>query len=112
MIHTVFVLSDFGCRDTYAGQMKAALIREMGDASHVSIIDLTNSIPPGDIQNGAFNLMVSVPNLPAGSGVLAVVDPGVGTSRRVLLAKAIRSPVPRASSSMPRARMSSWRRPS
>jgi S-adenosylmethionine hydrolase len=84
MMHTVFVLSDFGCRDTYGGQMKAALLKGLGGAAN--IIDLSNCIPPGDIRNGAFNLMVSMPSLPSGSGILAVVDPGVGTSRRALAA--------------------------
>lgn len=84
MMHTVFVLSDFGCRDTYCGQMKAALLKGLDGA--VNIIDLSNAIPPGDIRSGAFNLMVSMPGLPSGSGILAVVDPGVGTSRRALAA--------------------------
>lgn len=85
MIHNVFVLSDFGTRDTYCGQMKAALLGALG--GEANLVDLTCSIPPGDIRGGAFDLMVSLPRLPRGSGVLAVVDPGVGTSRRAILAE-------------------------
>jgi len=85
MIHTIFVLCDFGTRDTYCGQMKAALLGALGGAAN--IVDLTCSIPPGDIRGGAFDLMVSLPRLPRGSGILAVVDPGVGTSRRAILAE-------------------------
>lgn len=84
MIHNVFVLSDFGTRDTYSGQMKAALIRDL--CGEVCIVDLSEGVPPGDIRAGAFDLMVSMPALPPGCGVLAVVDPGVGTSRRIVLA--------------------------
>jgi hypothetical protein len=83
MTKTVFVLSDFGCRDTYSGQMKAALLAELGPAC---LVDLTPGVPPGDIRAGAFHLMVSIPHLAPGTGVLAVVDPGVGTSRRLILA--------------------------
>jgi S-adenosylmethionine hydrolase len=80
----VFVLSDFGLRDTYTGQMKASFLSRCREAS---FIDLTNSIAPGDIAAAAFHLMVSSPWLPQGAGVLAVVDPGVGTSRRAVLCR-------------------------
>lgn len=84
MMHNIFVISDFGSRDTYSGQMKAALLRGLG--GEACIVDLSGGVPPGDIRAGAFDLMVSMPGLPPGCGVLAVVDPGVGTSRRNVIA--------------------------
>jgi len=83
-VTTVFVLTDFGLSDTYCGQMKAAFLSVLPDTAFV---DLTASVRPGDIAGGAFHLMVSSPWIPAGAGVLAVVDPGVGTARRGLLCR-------------------------
>jgi S-adenosylmethionine hydrolase len=80
----VFVLTDFGLTGTYCGQMKASLLAHLRDAAFV---DLSNTIPPGDVASGAFHLRVAAPWIPAGSGVLAVVDPGVGTSRRAVLVR-------------------------
>lgn len=79
----VFLLSDFGSADTYVAQMKAALLTAANE--DLALVDLTHEIPPGDIPSGAFHLHVALPRLPAGSGVLAVVDPGVGTDRRAML---------------------------
>ncbi len=76
-----FLLSDFGCDDCYVAQMKAALADLCGDAG---MIDLTHRVAPGAVREGAFHLMTSVPRIPVGSVVLAVVDPGVGTGRRGL----------------------------
>ncbi len=84
MMKTVFVLSDFGCRDSYCGQMKASLLTHLG--GEASIIDLGNCISAGDIASGAFQLMISMPHIPPGTGLLAIVDPGVGTERRALIA--------------------------
>lgn len=81
----VFLLSDFGTTDTYVAQMKAALLMAAG--ADLALVDLTHEIPPGDIRSAAFHLHVALPRLPAGSGVLAVVDPGVGTCRRAMLCR-------------------------
>lgn len=47
-------------------------------------IDLCHEIAPGDIEAGAFLLMSDLMHLPIESAVAAVVDPGVGTERRIL----------------------------
>lgn len=78
----LFLLSDFGCSDCYAAQMKGAVLSFFGEG--VTMIDLTHSVSPGCIRQGAYHLMTSVPRLPDGCVVLAVVDPGVGTARRGL----------------------------
>lgn len=49
---------------------------------HAHIIDLTHSIPRGDIFRGAFELWRSTPYFPHQTIFVAVVDPGVGTARR------------------------------
>lgn len=77
-----FLLSDFGGDDCYVAQMKAALMDLCG--GNAPMVDLTHRVAPGSVREGAFHLMTSVPRIPEGSVVLAVVDPGVGTGRRGL----------------------------
>jgi hypothetical protein len=52
------------------------------------LVDVTHAVPPQDIIAGAFLLGEAAPYFPAGTIHLAVVDPGVGTSRRGLAARA------------------------
>lgn len=78
----LFLLSDFGYEDCYTAQMKGAVLSFFGEG--VTMIDLTHSVSAGSVRQGAYHLMTSVPRLPDGSVVLAVVDPGVGTGRRGL----------------------------
>jgi hypothetical protein len=75
------LLTDFGTRDAYVGMVKAVLARLAPESRH---IDLTHAIPPGDVRAGAFTLWQAHEYLPCGSIILAVVDPGVGTSRRAI----------------------------
>lgn len=75
------LLTDFGTRDAYVGMVKAVLARLAPESRH---IDLTHAIPPGDVRAGAFTLWQAHEYLPSGSIILAVVDPGVGTSRRAI----------------------------
>jgi S-adenosylmethionine hydrolase len=81
----VFVLSDFGTSDTYAAQMRSAILSFAGYDTPVS--DLTHQVPRGSVPSGAFHLRACLPFLPPGSVTLAVVDPGVGTERRGLAAQ-------------------------
>jgi S-adenosylmethionine hydrolase len=77
----IALLTDFGTSDPYVGIMKA-VINEISPSA--TMIDLTHQIPPGDIQQGAYYLWQASQDLPAGSVILAVVDPGVGTNRKGL----------------------------
>jgi S-adenosylmethionine hydrolase len=49
------------------------------------IVDITHEIPPQDIEAGAFTLMAVYRDFPPQTIHVAVVDPGVGSSRRPLL---------------------------
>ncbi len=77
----ITLLSDFGQRDGYVGAMKGVLTTRCA-AAH--LIDLTHEIAPGDVAGGAWALGQAARWFPAGTVHLAVVDPGVGTSRRAL----------------------------
>ena len=83
--HIITLLSDFGNQDPYVGAMKGVILSLNPDAI---LVDLTHEVPPQDIVAGAFLLGEAVPYFPPGTIHLAVVDPGVGTPRRALGAKA------------------------
>jgi S-adenosylmethionine hydrolase len=79
------LLTDFGWRDWYVGALKGTLLRL---SPGVSIHDLSHDVEPGDIEAAAFLLGAAAPTFPAGTLHLAVVDPGVGSARRMLAARA------------------------
>ncbi len=56
-------------------------------SSRLRMVDVTHEIPPGDIQAGAFALSSSCRFFPPGTIHLAVVDPGVGSSRAAIVVK-------------------------
>ena len=76
----IALLTDFGLRDPYVAAMKG-VIASRCDAR---IEDLSHEVAPFDVWSGAFFLRDVVPYWPAGTIFVAVIDPGVGTSRRIL----------------------------
>jgi hypothetical protein len=74
-------MTDFGLTDTYVGQMKGVILSL---APSAQIIDLTHAITAQNIAQGAFHLGKSAPFFPEGAIIVAVVDPGVGTSRQAI----------------------------
>ena len=82
----VWFLSDYGLEDEFVGVVKA-VIRAI--APHVTVGDVTHSIPAHDIRAGALALARSMQYLTlVPSVVLAVIDPGVGSSRRAVAVEA------------------------
>ncbi|MDI6854350.1 MAG: SAM-dependent chlorinase/fluorinase, partial [Deltaproteobacteria bacterium] len=81
----ITLLTDFGCRDAYAAAMKGVIL---GINPQVCLVDLTHEIPPHDIAAAAFVLAEAAPFFPPETIHLAVVDPGVGSARRGLAARA------------------------
>ena len=75
---TVSMLTDYGLVDEFVGVLKA-VIRDI--APHTQTIDLTHQITPFDVRAGSLALARCISYLPSGV-VLAVVDPGVGGTRR------------------------------
>jgi S-adenosylmethionine hydrolase len=80
----VTLTSDFGVSDFYVAAMKAVLVRDCPD---VRMIDVTHNVPRHDILCGSITLERAVDGFPPGTIHLAVVDPGVGTDRRILITK-------------------------
>jgi hypothetical protein len=82
----VTLLTDYGSEDPYVGIVKGVLLR---DAPRLrTIVDLAHSVAPGDVATAAFLLERSWSSFPAGSVHVAIVDPGVGTERALLLVEA------------------------
>jgi S-adenosylmethionine hydrolase len=73
-------LTDFGLQDDFVGTCHGVIKRIAPEAE---IIDITHGIPPQHVLQGALVLRNTLPYMPAGVH-LAVVDPGVGGSRRPL----------------------------
>ena len=76
----ITLLTDYGLEDGFVAACHGVII---GIAPKARIIDVCHLIPAGDIRRGAAILAQTVPYLPAGVHI-AVVDPGVGTTRRAV----------------------------
>ncbi|CAK8712539.1 SAM-dependent chlorinase/fluorinase [Candidatus Electronema halotolerans] len=79
----ISLLTDFGLEDVYVGQMKGTILSRNPTAR---IVDLCHAIPCQDVQAAALMLQASWQFFPAGTVHLTVVDPGVGSDRRILAA--------------------------
>jgi S-adenosylmethionine hydrolase len=78
----IFTLTtDFGLTDSYVAEIKAVLLTHHPASP---IVDVTHLIPPQDVLAASFVLERALRIFPAGTIHLAVVDPGVGTERRLL----------------------------
>jgi S-adenosylmethionine hydrolase len=80
----ITLTTDFGLRDGFVGTLKGVIL---GIAPQAKIVDISHSIAPQDVQEGALVLRRAAPFFPAGTIHLYVVDPGVGTQRRPLAAR-------------------------
>ena len=79
-MHIAFA-SDYGLQDEFVGVCKAVML---GLAPGTEIIDLGHDIPAHDVRAGSLLLVRSVQYLPDDTVLVAVVDPGVGTDRRLV----------------------------
>jgi S-adenosylmethionine hydrolase len=81
---TIVFLSDFGTANDSVAICKAVIL---GIAPDVRIMDITHRVTPYSIEEGARFLAGVTPYYPSGTIFLAVVDPGVGTSRKAVIVK-------------------------
>jgi len=81
----VTLLTDFG-DSPYPGTMKGVILSVTPDAK---VVDLYHHVPMGNVRVGAYALYRSFDYFPSGSVHVAVMDPGVGSERRVLMAQAV-----------------------
>jgi len=78
----IVLFTDFGARDLYVGQVKAALAER---APRARVIDGLHEAPAFDIEASAHLLAALAGRYPRGSVFLAVVDPGVGGARDAIV---------------------------
>jgi S-adenosylmethionine hydrolase len=76
------LLTDFGTSDHFVAAMKGVILSINPRAT---IVDITHETPPQDVSGGAFTLVAAYDSFPKGTIHVAVVDPGVGSSRRPVL---------------------------
>jgi S-adenosylmethionine hydrolase len=77
----ITLLTDFDERDAYVGTMKGIILGICPDAR---IVDISHRVTRHHVRQGAFILAQAAPYFPKGTVHVAVVDPGVGTTRRRL----------------------------
>ena len=77
----ITLLTDFGSADHYVAEMKGVLLSR---APGVTLVDVTHGITPGDVRSAAYILGRTWHRFPPSTVHMAVVDPGVGTSRGAL----------------------------
>jgi S-adenosyl-L-methionine hydrolase (adenosine-forming) len=77
----VSLTTDFGSLDEYVGVMKAVI---WGIAPGVAIVDISHQVAPQDRHQAAFLLKAAYPYFESGSVHVVVVDPGVGSRRRIV----------------------------
>lgn len=80
----ITLTTDFGISSPYIAQMKGVILSLCRE---VDLVDVTHAIAPQNIQEGAVVLADTTPRFPPGTLHLAVVDPGVGSSRRLVYAE-------------------------
>ena len=81
----ITLTTDFGAVDAFVGVMKGVML---SINPNVRIVDITHGIPQGDLDAASFALDQAYAFFPPQTIHVVVVDPGVGTARRILVAQA------------------------
>ncbi len=82
--HALVLQSDFGTKDGAVAAMKGVAFRV---DRNLPIFDLTHEIPPYHIWEASFRLVQTLPYWPEGTVFVSIVDPGVGTGRKSVVAR-------------------------
>jgi S-adenosylmethionine hydrolase len=77
-------MTDFDVKDDAVGICKAVML---GIAPQVRIVDITHQVTPYDIAQAGRFLAGSAPYFPRNAVFVAVIDPGVGSTRKAIIAK-------------------------
>lgn len=78
----VTLTTDFGTADGFAGAVRGAVLSA---APGLRVVDITHAVPARSVRDGAFALRCAAPYFPPGTVHLGVVDPDVGSDRRLLV---------------------------
>ncbi|HZZ29793.1 MAG TPA: SAM-dependent chlorinase/fluorinase [Pirellulales bacterium] len=80
----ITLTTDFGFGSPYVAAMKGVML---GMHPAVRFVDLSHAVGPQNVREGAVLLAETTPWFPAGTVHVAVIDPGVGTARKLLYAR-------------------------
>lgn len=83
----IALLTDFGRQDYFVASLKGVILSINPDCT---IVDISHDVPSYDLKSAAFILWACYRFFPGGTIFLTVVDPGVGSERRILLARSRR----------------------
>jgi len=84
----ITLTSDFGLKDPYVAEMKGAILSVNPKAQ---IVDVSHEVDKFNVRMGAYMLACAAPYFSDGAVHVAVVDPGVGTSRRAVVVQTKRA---------------------
>ncbi len=79
----VTLTTDFGTNDHFVGAVKGVILDIVPEAA---IVDITHAIQAFDVLDGAIAISQTYSYFPTGTVHMVVVDPGVGTTRRPIIA--------------------------
>jgi len=80
----ITLTTDYGTKDHYVGVLKGVML---SIATEVRLVDITHDIEPHSVACGAFVVAQCAGWFPPGTIHVVVVDPGVGTNRRIILGR-------------------------
>ena len=78
---TIALITDFGLADAYVGAMKGVILSIVPSTT---IVDITHDVLPQKIDQAAYLLWSSFKFFPKGTIFVCVIDPGVGSERKIL----------------------------
>ncbi len=81
----ITLTTDFGTSDHYVAAMKGVIL---GICPTATLVDISHSVAPYSVLDGAYLIGQASNAFPPGTVHLVVVDPGVGSQRRAILAEA------------------------
>jgi hypothetical protein len=84
MTAIITLTTDFGSGSPYAAAMKGVML---GINPAARLVDISHDVPPQGVRQGAVVLAEATAWFPAGTIHVGVVDPGVGTQRRLIFAR-------------------------
>jgi S-adenosylmethionine hydrolase len=79
----ITLTTDFGTNDHFVGTMKGVILNIVPEAA---IVDISHAVQAFDVLDGALTISQAYSYFPTGTVHLVVVDPGVGTARRPIIA--------------------------
>jgi S-adenosyl-L-methionine hydrolase (adenosine-forming) len=79
----ITLTTDFGTNDHFVGAMKGVILEIVPEAE---IVDISHAVQAFDVLDGALTISQAYSYFPNGTIHMVVVDPGVGTERRPILA--------------------------